>query len=70
MQSLRDLLVCATSARMSRRIRKVLSSQEIVELLLAIGYYMMIARLCETTDVDVEPPSEQVAKQARDWRPR
>ena len=52
------------------RIRKVLSSQEIVELLLAIGYYMMIARLCETTDVDVEPPSEQVAKQARDWRPR
>ena len=52
------------------RIRKHLSSQEIVELLLAVGYYMMIARLCETTSVDVEPPSEQVARQARDWRPR
>jgi alkylhydroperoxidase family enzyme len=51
-------------------IGKQLSSQEIVELLLAVGYYMMIARLCETTDVEVEPPSEQVAKQARDWRPR
>ena len=51
-------------------IGKQLSSQEIVELLLAVGYYMMIARLCETTDVEVEPPSEQAAKQARDWRPR
>ncbi len=52
------------------RIRKRLTSQEIVELVLAIGYYMMVARLCETTDVDVEPPSEQMAKQARGWRPR
>jgi alkylhydroperoxidase family enzyme len=31
-----------------------LSPQEIVELLLAIGYYMMIARLLETTDVDLD----------------
>ena len=52
------------------RIRKHLSPQEIVELVLAIGYYMMIARLCETTDVEVEPPSEQMAKQARGWPPR
>jgi alkylhydroperoxidase family enzyme len=32
----------------------LLSPQEIVELLLAIGYYMMIARLLETTDVDLD----------------
>ena len=54
---------------MFARIRKHLSPQEVVELVLAICYYMMIARLCETTDVEVEPPSEQVAKQARGWPP-
>lgn len=31
-----------------------LSAQEIVELVLAVGYYMMIARLLETTDVDLD----------------
>jgi alkylhydroperoxidase family enzyme len=31
-----------------------LSPQEVVELVLAVGYYMMIARLLETTDVDIE----------------
>jgi alkylhydroperoxidase family enzyme len=31
-----------------------LSPQEVVELVLAVGYYMMIARLLETTDVDLE----------------
>ena len=29
--------------------------QEIVELILAIGFYMMMARLMETTGVDLEP---------------
>ena len=32
-----------------------LSAQEMVELVLAVGYYMMIARLLETTAVDLEP---------------
>lgn len=32
------------------------SPQEIVELVLAIGYYMLIARLLETTAVDLDPP--------------
>jgi alkylhydroperoxidase family enzyme len=31
-----------------------LSPQEVVELVLAVGYYMMIARLLETTDVDLD----------------
>jgi len=31
-----------------------LSPQEIVELILAVGYYMLIARLLETTDVDLD----------------
>lgn len=33
-----------------------LSPREIVELILAIGYYMLIARLVETTDVDLDAP--------------
>lgn len=31
-----------------------LSPQEVVELVLAVGYYMLIARLLETTDVDLD----------------
>jgi alkylhydroperoxidase family enzyme len=33
-----------------------LSPREIVELVLAIGYYMLIARLLETMAVDLDPP--------------
>ena len=36
-------------------VRKQLSDQEVVELVLAIGYYMTVARLLETTEVDLEP---------------
>jgi alkylhydroperoxidase family enzyme len=32
------------------------SGQEIVELILAIGFYMMVARLMETIEIDLEPP--------------
>jgi alkylhydroperoxidase family enzyme len=42
----------ATFAALAER----LTPQEVVELLLAIGYYMMIARLLETTAVDLDPP--------------
>jgi alkylhydroperoxidase family enzyme len=38
-------------------LRGFLSPREIVELLLAIGYYMMIARLLESTDVDLDGPA-------------
>ncbi len=41
----------ATFAQMTRQF----PPREIVELTLAIGYYMMIARLLETTGVDPEP---------------
>ena len=34
-----------------------LSAQEIVELIVTVGYYMMIARLLETTAVDLDPPA-------------
>lgn len=34
-----------------------LSPREIVELILAIGFYMMMARLTETTRTDLDPPS-------------
>jgi len=32
-------------------------AREIVELLLTVGYYMMIARLLESTAVDLDPPA-------------
>ena len=43
----------ATFAELARR----LSPQEIVELILTVGYYMMIARLLESTAVDLDPPA-------------
>jgi alkylhydroperoxidase family enzyme len=36
---------------------KHLSNQEIVELILAIGFYMTVARLMETTRIDLDPPA-------------
>ena len=35
----------------------LVSPREVVELVLTIGYYMMIARLLETTAVDMDPPA-------------
>jgi alkylhydroperoxidase family enzyme len=35
----------------------LVSPREVVELVLTIGYYMMIARLLETTSVDMDPPA-------------
>jgi AhpD family alkylhydroperoxidase len=52
------------------RLRRRFTSREIVELVLAIGYYLMIVRLVETTSVDVEAPSERAANLARQPRPR
>lgn len=40
-----------TLARAAERF----GAREVVELVLAVGYYMMIARLLETTGVDLEP---------------
>jgi alkylhydroperoxidase family enzyme len=50
------------------RLQAAFTPQEIVELLLAVGFYMLIARLLETTGVDLEPPSEGMAEQARKWQ--
>ncbi len=48
------------------RLAAELSAQEIVELLVAIGFYMMIARIAETVDVDLdEPAGDRVAEAAR-----
>ena len=35
--------------------RHTFSEQEIVESILAIGFYMTMARLTEATDVDLDP---------------
>jgi len=34
-----------------------LSAREVVELIMTVGYYMMIARLLESTAVDIDPPA-------------
>ena len=36
-------------------LRRHFSDQEIVEAILAIGFYMMIARLTEATETDIDP---------------
>ena len=36
---------------------KLLPPRQIVELVLTIGYYMLVARLLESTDVDMDPPA-------------
>src|SRR5262249_52944113 len=33
------------------------AAREIVELLITVGYYMMVARLLESTAVDIDPPA-------------
>jgi alkylhydroperoxidase family enzyme len=43
----------ATFAALASR----LSPQEVVEVIMTVGYYMMIARLLETTAVDLDPPA-------------
>lgn len=46
--------VRASDATLERMTREF-PTREIVELILVVGYYMMIARLLETTGVDLEP---------------
>lgn len=41
-----------------RAAAKQLTPREIVELLLTIGYYRMVATLLETTEVDLDPPTD------------
>jgi alkylhydroperoxidase family enzyme len=38
-------------------VAKQLSSREIVELVLAIGFYMTVARLMEVAKIDLDPPA-------------
>jgi 4-carboxymuconolactone decarboxylase len=40
-------------------VREHLSEREVVELVLAVGYYMMLARLMETSGVDLDEPVGQ-----------
>ena len=36
-------------------MRKHFSEQEVVEAIVAIGFYMMMARLTEATETDLDP---------------
>jgi hypothetical protein len=41
------------------------SPREIVELILTVGYYMMIARLMETAQIDLDEPAGTAVMEAR-----
>jgi alkylhydroperoxidase family enzyme len=45
------------SDRTFAEVQKHLVPREIVELILAVGYYMTMARITETTDTDLDQPS-------------
>ncbi|MGO9607598.1 MAG: carboxymuconolactone decarboxylase family protein [Candidatus Binataceae bacterium] len=40
-----------------REVMKFLSPREVVELIMTIGFYMMAARITETTRTDLDPPA-------------
>ncbi len=43
--------------RVVSELMQLLSPKEIVELIFTIGFYMMAARLTETTRTDLDPPA-------------
>ena len=48
-------------------VRKMLSDQEVAELTLTVGFYMLMARLMETTGVDLDEPPAQELIDALGW---
>lgn len=48
-----------------------LGSREIVELILAVGFYMTMARLMEATEIDLDPPAgQEIYRHARQPLPK
>jgi alkylhydroperoxidase family enzyme len=58
---------CVASPKVSDvtfdRVAKLLSSRDIVTLLLLIGHYMTMARLLETLEVELDPKPDSFAKE-------
>ena len=52
-----------------RRVREFLDEEEVVELLMTIGYYNLVARLLVGLKVDVEPGYQQWSLPPDDLRP-
>jgi alkylhydroperoxidase family enzyme len=48
-------------AEIFRGVEQHFSSREIVEAILTIGFYMMMARLTEATETDLDPPAGMAA---------
>jgi 4-carboxymuconolactone decarboxylase len=44
------------------------SPREVVELLLVVGQYMMVARIAETADIEVDDPADVIASSQRGSR--
>jgi len=50
-------------------VRRYLSPREIVELIIAVGFYMTMARIMESTDIDMDAPmGDEVIAAARTGR--
>ena len=58
------VLEAGASEEMLEAIRQRMSAREIVELLMVIGQYMMLARVMATTRIDLDEPADpRVARQ-------
>lgn len=47
-------------------MRERFSPREIVELLLTIGQYMLVARVAETTGIELDDPADVLGSASRD----
>ena len=60
-------MIAAVTARLRRKEggdRRALSFQEVQELTMTVGYYMMVSRFLETFDVDIEDKPAEVTVNA------
>lgn len=51
------VLQVGASAAVVAEMLRAFSPREVVELILAVGFYMTMARLMETTGIDLDPPA-------------
>ncbi|MBN1613535.1 MAG: carboxymuconolactone decarboxylase family protein [Deltaproteobacteria bacterium] len=48
-------------------VARRLDSNQMIELTVTIGYYMMVCRFLETTGVEIEPPGQSEGVKLRKW---
>jgi alkylhydroperoxidase family enzyme len=48
-------------------VARRLDANQIIELTVTIGYYMMVSRFLETMGVEIEPPGQSAGVKLRKW---